>query len=72
MKFEENHLYQLIDKPGGFYMFAHNKLMKVETPDHALAWLFRAGQYWYKKKLAIAAADLEGVKVYDFKGKELK
>lgn len=71
MQFKDNHIYQLIDPPGGFYMFAREKLMKIETPDHVLAWLFRAGENWYKQTSAITKADMEDVDIYNFKGEKI-
>ena len=71
MLFKENHIYQLVDPPGGFYLFAKGIMMKIETADHVLAWLFRAGADWSKKTVAITAADLEEIEIYDFKGKRI-
>jgi len=33
--------------------------------------LFRAGEDWHKKTVAISKADLEGVTLYSFKGEKL-
>jgi hypothetical protein len=71
MQFQADHLYQLASEPGGFYLYAHEKLMKVETADHALAWLFRAGANWHEKTAVITKADLIGQQIYNFKGEKI-
>lgn len=68
---KENMLYKLADAPGGYYLFARGKLMRLETFEHLAEWLLRVRGEFPGFISQVTRADLLGHEVFNFKGEKI-
>ena len=71
MKFAENTLLQLVDAPGGFYLFAAGKLYKDDLSKLLASFMVRTKGILPGHVGTMTRNDLEGVKTYNLKGEEV-
>ncbi len=71
MKFQENSLLQLVDAPGGFYLFAAGKLYRDDLSKILASFMVRTKGVLTGKTDTITLNDLEGTKVYNLKNEEV-
>jgi hypothetical protein len=68
MKFAENTLYQLVEPPGGFYLYVAGKLRKDDLDKILASWLVRNNGDTKGKVAVLTNKDLEGVEIFNLKG----